>query len=84
MLQSLTPNLATPLPFGVQPAEYARRLAAYRAALNDAFHTEYREIFLITAAICLLGTLPALALGSRQQIDRESEGVATADGPPAH
>jgi MFS family permease len=71
--QSLTRDLATPLPFGVAPAEYTRRLVTYRAALNDAFHTEYREIFLLTAGLCVLGALLGLVLG----------GGASGDGPPA-
>jgi MFS family permease len=60
--QELTRDLATPLPFGVPPAEYARRLAAYTDAVNAALRTEYREIFLITAALCALGAVLALAV----------------------
>lgn len=66
--QSLTRDLAMPLPFGVPPAEYARRIAAYRAALNEAFHIQYREIFLITAGLCVLGALLGLGF-SRSRTD---------------
>ncbi|HEX6684136.1 MAG TPA: MFS transporter [Candidatus Limnocylindrales bacterium] len=63
--QELTKDLPTPLPFGVEPEEFARQMAAYRAAFNEALRTEYREIFLATAAICALGALLALLLSRR-------------------
>jgi MFS family permease len=61
--QELTRHLVPPLPFGPDPATFARDLAAYRRALSAALHVEYREIFLITAAICLAGAVVAGALG---------------------
>lgn len=63
--QSLTAHLDTPLPFGVDAAEYARRLADYTAKVQKALHTEYTEIFLITCVLCLLGAAAALALPRR-------------------
>ncbi|KAA9380023.1 MFS transporter [Microbispora cellulosiformans] len=63
--QSLTAHLDTPLPFGVDAGEYARRLAAYTAKVQAALHTEYTEIFLITCGLCLLGAVTALALPRR-------------------
>lgn len=63
--QSLTANLDTPLPFGVDAREYARRLAEYREAVNAALHTEYTEIFLITAVLCALAAVLALTLPGR-------------------
>ncbi|RJL31687.1 MFS transporter [Bailinhaonella thermotolerans] len=63
--QALTGHLDTPLPFGVDPADYARRLAEYQLAVKTALHTEYREIFLITAVLCALGALAALTLTRR-------------------
>ncbi|WP_435824325.1 MFS transporter [Microbispora amethystogenes] len=63
--QSLTAHLDTPLPFGVDAGEYARRLAAYTAKVQAALHTEYTEIFLITCGLCLLGAVAALALPRR-------------------
>ena len=63
--QELTANLDTPLPFGVEPAEYQARLAAYEVALRAALQTEYREIFLITAALCTLGALLGLLLAGK-------------------
>jgi MFS family permease len=59
--RALTATLNTPLPFGLPPEEYQRQLAAYRIAVQDALLTQYREIFLATALICLLGALIALA-----------------------
>ncbi|MET8046782.1 MFS transporter [Streptosporangium sp. NPDC005286] len=62
--QSLTADLDTPLPFGVDPAVYATRLAEYEEKVRAALHTEYSEIFLITAALCGVGVLVALLLPS--------------------
>ncbi|WP_308167457.1 MFS transporter [Catellatospora tritici] len=63
--QQFTKDLATPFPFGLTEDEYKRQLAAYTTALQDALRAEYREIFVATAAICLLGALVALALRPR-------------------
>jgi len=63
--RSLTADLDTPLPFGVDPQEYARRLAEYREAVNAALHTEYTEIFLITAVLCAVAAVVALTLPGR-------------------
>jgi MFS family permease len=60
--RSLTAELDTPLPFGVDPAVYARRLAEYGDRVRAALHTEYSEIFLLTAALCAVGVLTALLL----------------------
>jgi MFS transporter, DHA2 family, triacylglyceride efflux pump len=60
----LTASLLPPLPVGLEPEEFARRLAAYERAVASALHTEYHEIFLITAAICLFAAVVSLALGS--------------------
>ncbi|MEU6412481.1 MFS transporter [Microbispora sp. NPDC046933] len=64
--QSLTARLDTPLPFGVDAAEYARRLADYTAKVQAALHTEYTEIFLITCGLCVLGAAACLALPRRR------------------
>ncbi|MBX6169500.1 MAG: MFS transporter [Thermobispora bispora] len=64
--QSLTAHLDTPLPFGVDAAEYARRLADYTAKVQAALHTEYTEIFLITCGLCVLGAAVSLALPGRR------------------
>ncbi len=63
--QELTADLVPPLPVGLSPEAFARQLAAYESAVIKALRTEYREIFLITAGICLVGALIALALGRR-------------------
>ncbi|MEV0228780.1 MFS transporter [Nonomuraea sp. NPDC050786] len=60
--QSLTAHLDTPLPFGVDAVTYQRRLAEYTAKVQVALHTEYTEMFLVTAFICLLGAAVALLL----------------------
>ncbi|MFI7704734.1 MFS transporter [Nonomuraea sp. NPDC049480] len=60
--QSLTAHLDTPLPFGVDPETYQRRLADYTAKVQAALHTEYTEMFLVTAFICLLGAAVALLM----------------------
>jgi MFS family permease len=59
----LTADLATPLPFGVPPQTYQRMLADYQLAIEAALRTQYREIFALTAAVCLLGAAGSLLLG---------------------
>ncbi|MEU8109775.1 MFS transporter [Nonomuraea muscovyensis] len=63
--QSLTAHLDTPLPFGVDPAEHARLLADYLAKVDAALHTEYTEMFLVTAVLCVLGAAAALLMPRR-------------------
>jgi MFS family permease len=77
--QSLTATLNTPFPFGMTPAEYQAKLTAYQAAVRAALHTEYHEIFLATAGICVLGALLGLnvAVRARDRADGEQ-----ADGRP--
>ncbi|MGH2769544.1 MAG: MFS transporter, partial [Actinomycetota bacterium] len=77
--QELTADLTPPLPFGSSSETHARQLAAYETALTEALRIEYREIFVITAGVCLLGALVALALGRRAREprdDREAERTA--------
>ncbi len=64
---TLTADLATPLPIGVSQEEFAAQLADYNVALSAALLTEYREIFLITAVICVAGAALSLLLPSRAQ-----------------
>lgn len=63
--QTLTADLDTPLPFGLEPADYQAKLAVYQVAVKAALQTEYREIFLATAAVCVLGALLGLLLTGR-------------------
>jgi MFS family permease len=63
---SLTAGLDTPLPFGKPPEQVEREMAAYRYAVNEALLTQYSEIFLITAFVCVAGALVALAVGTRR------------------
>jgi MFS family permease len=65
--QRSTANLATPLPFGITPEEYATKVSAYQAAVRVALRAEYHDIFLVTAALCTLGALAALALPGRER-----------------
>ncbi|GGS50794.1 major facilitator superfamily protein [Planobispora rosea] len=74
--QSLTAHLDTPLPFGVEPGVYARQLAEYEAKVRAALHTEYSEIFLITAGLCAAGVLVALALPGRKGGDEPAPASA--------
>ncbi|ETK36681.1 MFS transporter [Microbispora sp. ATCC PTA-5024] len=81
--QSLTAHLDTPLPFGVDAAEYARRLAAYTRQVTAALHSEYTEIFLITSVLCLVGAAAALTLPVARGVSRgvaASARVAERDG----
>ncbi|MEV0268329.1 MFS transporter [Hamadaea sp. NPDC050747] len=65
--RELTATLNTPLPFGVSEEDFQRQLTAYEQALRAALQTEYREIFLATAAICVLGALGGLLLGRTER-----------------
>ena len=60
----LTADLLAPLPFGITDEEFAAASAAYAEALSSALRTEYAEIFVITAVICLAGAGLSLALPS--------------------
>ncbi|NMH96752.1 MFS transporter [Pseudonocardia sp. K10HN5] len=65
--RQLTAGLVTPLPFGVAPGVYREQLARYTEALRAALLTQYREIFGITALICLLGAVAAVGLVTRRR-----------------
>ena len=62
--RELTAQLATPLPFGVSGEVYQQQLAAYQLVLQAALRTQYREIFLLTAVVCLLGAVGALLISN--------------------
>jgi hypothetical protein len=62
--RALTATLATPLPFGVSDDVYQRQLAGYQLVLEAALRTQYREIFLLTSAVCLLGAISALLISN--------------------
>ena len=64
----LTADLATPLPFGVAPDDFAQLFDQYERALSTALLTQYQEIFLITAAICAGGAALCLVLPRRASI----------------
>jgi MFS family permease len=68
--RELTANLATPLPFGVSPQVYQQQLAAYQLAVQAALRTQYREIFLLTSGVCLLGAVGTLLI-SNAGLNRE-------------
>ncbi|MGH3762251.1 MFS transporter [Actinophytocola sp.] len=64
---TLTATLNTPLPFGKSPQEVEREMTAYRAAVNSALLTQYTEIFLITAFVCVGGAVLALFVTGRRR-----------------
>ncbi|MGH4023537.1 MAG: MFS transporter [Pseudonocardiaceae bacterium] len=78
--RELTAGLNTPLPFGVSDAVFQRQLADYQLALDAALRTQYREIFLLTAGMCLLGVGASLLL--RRGSDRSSAARAGSGSPP--
>jgi MFS family permease len=61
----LTADLDTPLPIGVTADEFALQLANYQTSLTAALLTEYHEIFLLTAGICIIGAAMSLFLPGR-------------------
>jgi len=82
----LTATLNTPLPIGVTQDEFATQLADYSRALSAALLTEYREIFLVTAVICLAGAALSLLLPAwPEPLGRSSRpsrsGVAATENP---
>lgn len=60
--RELTAHLVPPLPGGLGDEAFARRMDAYQRAVEAALRAEYREIFLITAAVCVAGALASLGL----------------------
>ena len=80
--RQLTGDLDTPLP-GVTP-DFDRALERYERALDQAFHTEYHEIFLITTVICLAAAAAAAFLGGRPDAASRSgaEGARPREGAP--
>lgn len=63
---ALTADLKPPLPFLMSKEEFGRQLAVYKDAVQEALRTEYQEIFWITAGLCALGAVLALAAGVRE------------------
>jgi len=78
--RELTADLDTPLPFGVPAEEFERRMAAYRQAVDAALLTQYREIFLVAAGICLFGALAALLIGGAPRPARTTGDPRIGDG----
>jgi hypothetical protein len=74
--QTLTATVDTPLPFGVSAAVFQRELDSYEATLRVALLTEYREIFLCTAVICVAGAVFAALVGRRTSAYSESPSAA--------
>jgi hypothetical protein len=52
---------------------FRQELARYEATLDSALLTEYREIFLCTAVICVIGAVFAALVG-RQRLQRVPDG----------
>ncbi|WP_141577252.1 MFS transporter [Actinomadura sp. WMMA1423] len=77
---ALTADLKPPLPFLMSKDEFARQMKIYNAALQDALRTEYQEIFWITAGLCLLGALLALATGAPHGTGKPPERGPRDDG----
>jgi hypothetical protein len=78
----LTAELVPPLPLGMTEAEWRVAEAAYRKAVQAALRTEYAEIFLITAGLCLLGALVSLGLPGRDRRRGEAADAALAPSEP--
>ncbi|GAA2772052.1 MFS transporter [Nonomuraea dietziae] len=75
--QSLTADLDTPLPVGVDAATYARQLAAYTEQVRAALRVEYTEMFVATAALCALGAAVALLVRAPGGAGREGTASPT-------
>jgi MFS family permease len=70
--QSLTSALYAPLRILFPSQEvYDQALTTYLTAVRHALLTEYSEIFVVTAVICVAGAALSLLLGSRRTGSRE-------------
>lgn len=63
----LTADLTPPLPLGMTTEEFRRASSEYTEALRAALRTQYSEVFMITAALCVLGAVVCLALPGRDR-----------------
>lgn len=64
--QEITADLIPPLPPpGPLTQEFANQIAAYQVAVQAAALSEYKEIFAVTAILCGVGAVIALALAAR-------------------
>jgi len=61
----LTADLNTPLPIGVTADEFAKQVDQYRQSLSLALLTQYWEVFLIAAVICLTGAALSVLIPPR-------------------
>ncbi|MEO5878505.1 MAG: MFS transporter, partial [Streptosporangiaceae bacterium] len=59
---SLTSKLVPPFPPLADPAQQKAAVAAFKLGFQQALHTEYSEIFLITAVLCAVGAVLALTV----------------------
>lgn len=71
--QEFTKDLVPPLPFGISEEEFKRQSDLYTEALHAALRAEYKEIFLVTAAVCVAGALFGLLLGGRRLTARAEQ-----------
>ncbi len=62
-----TARLVPPLPIGMTDEQFNERLAAYTQAFLNAVERQYQEIFLVTAALCLVGAALSLLLPRRSR-----------------
>jgi MFS family permease len=69
--QQITANLIPPLPTNGFDDAFNQALARYQAQVQVALLEEYRQIFAVTALVCLLGALFGLVLAGRRR-DRAS------------
>ncbi|MQA61547.1 MAG: MFS transporter [Actinophytocola sp.] len=65
---SLMQEIPLPLTIGMSEAEAERVEAVFRHRVNEALLTQYSEIFLITAFVCVAGAAIALFIGSRTRV----------------
>jgi MFS family permease len=63
---SLTANLNPPLPFGMDEGTFQREMGVYLVKFKQALVTQYTDIFLFTAIVCLVGAALALLINNRR------------------
>ncbi|MCD0451083.1 MFS transporter [Actinocorallia sp. API 0066] len=79
-LQELVADLVVPLPFN--NPDFRAQYLVYEAGLQRALHTEYSEIFTLTAVLCFVGAVVALGVTGRSSLPVTKARIPETSGRP--
>jgi hypothetical protein len=84
----LTADLTPPIYPFADPSQanmdsYNAKMAVYTGKVSEALLTEYHEIFLITAALCVIAAVVAFAIGHSPAEDQKKVAIDEAEPAPA-